>query len=217
MMQIQADGTKATDRQLQDAVAAYRAGKLGPAEALCRGILKRQPDHVASLQVLAAVAGQSGVPRRGIELLQKVIRLQPGHADGHIQLAKLLRLEGKISEAIVELNTAIDLEPGSAAAYNDLGLIHLAGIDVAKALKCLTGPSSSARLSDRPLQPRHRPRAAGPLGRGGSGLPACRVAITPGFAEAWAKLGNLCLFNGNSCRRASPAFATPQQRIQALA
>ena len=51
------------DQAFEDAVAAYRAGKLAEAEALCQGILNRQPDHVASLQVLGAVAGQLGAPR----------------------------------------------------------------------------------------------------------------------------------------------------------
>ena len=63
------------DQAFEDAVAAYRAGRLAEAEA-------------ASLQVLGAIAGQLGAPRRGIELLEKVVALQPRLADGQIQLAK---------------------------------------------------------------------------------------------------------------------------------
>ena len=61
----------------RDAVAAYRAGKLDQVEALCRQDLERQPDHVASLQLLAAAVSQKGETSRAIELLQKVISLRP--------------------------------------------------------------------------------------------------------------------------------------------
>ena len=67
------------ERLLESAIAAYRAGKFGEAEVRCKQILKQQPDNIAGLQLLAAVAGQSGAPRRGIELIQKVIALQPKH------------------------------------------------------------------------------------------------------------------------------------------
>src|SRR5579862_789666 len=83
------------DQVFEDAVAAYRAGKFAEVEALCQGILKRQPDHIGSLQVLGAVAANKGAPRRGIELLEKVVAQQPRLAEGHIQLAKLLRLDGR--------------------------------------------------------------------------------------------------------------------------
>src|SRR5438105_5766096 len=123
------------DRLLQDAVAAYRAGKFEEAEARCRAVLKQQPDHVAGLQVLGAIAGHVGATRRGIELVQKVIVIEPKNANAHIQLAKLLRQERRTDEAIAALKTAIELEPESAAAYNDLGLIYLES-DIAEALKC---------------------------------------------------------------------------------
>ena len=77
-----------------------------------------------AFRVLAAAAGQSGVPRRGVALLQKVVALQPRFADGHIQLAKLLRLDGQGLQAVAALRrpAILALAPGSAAAYNDLGL-----------------------------------------------------------------------------------------------
>ena len=112
------------DRMLQDAMGAYRDGDFNKAEVQCRQILEQDPNHIATMQVLAAVAGQFGVPQRGIELVNKIIQLQPAHADAHIQLAKLLRQEGKDEEAIAALKTAIELAPKSAAAYNDLGLIY---------------------------------------------------------------------------------------------
>jgi tetratricopeptide (TPR) repeat protein len=194
MMQVQTDNSVPTDRLVEQATLAYRAGKFGEAETLCRGILQGQPDHVASLQILAAVAGHVGVPRRGIELLQMVIDLQPGRADGHIQLAKLLRLEGRVSEAVDALKTAIELEPDGAAAHNDLGLIHLAGTDLAEAILCFDraielGPEFAIAHFNKGL-------ALERQGLCEHAIEAFRraTAIAPDFAEAHAKIGSLSLF-----------------------
>jgi tetratricopeptide (TPR) repeat protein len=185
------------DRTVADAIAAFRAGRLAEAEVLCRRNLKEQPDHVVSLQLLAAVAGQSGAPRRGIELVQRIIELQPRRADGHIQLAKLLRLEGRISDAVAALNKAIDLQPESAAAYNDLGLIHLAESDDAEAISCFEraieiSPELAIAHFNKGLAFERqglRSEAAAAFRRA--------IAIAPDFAEAHAKLGNVLLIEDN--------------------
>jgi tetratricopeptide (TPR) repeat protein len=185
------------DQAFKDAVAAYRAGKLADAEALCQGILKRQPDHVASLQVLGAVAGQLGAPRSGIELLQKVVALHPRLADGHIQLAKLLRLDGRIPQAVAALKKAIELAPESAVAYNDLGLIHLAELDVSEAVACF---SRAIEISpDLAIAHYNKGLALERQGLHAAADAAFRrvIAIAPDSAEAHAKLGNLLLSDGD--------------------
>jgi tetratricopeptide (TPR) repeat protein len=192
-MLAQADDGSRVDRLLQDAVAAYRAGKFGEAEACCREIQKQQPNDVASLQILAAIAGQLGAPRRGIELVQKVITLRPGLADGPIQLAKLLKQDGRVSEAIAALERAIVLEPNSAAAYNDLGLIHLAESDVAQAAACF---GRAIEISpDLAIAHYNKGLALERQGCRPQAVAAFRqvIAIAPDFAEAHAKLGNLLL------------------------
>jgi tetratricopeptide (TPR) repeat protein len=185
------------DQAFEDAVAAYRAGRLAEAEALCQGILNRQPDHVASLQVLGAVAGQLGAPRRGIELLEKVVALQPRLADGQIQLAKLLRLDGRIPEAVAALKMAIEIAPESAAAYNDLGLIHLAESDVRRAFACF---SRAIEISpDLTIAHYNKGLALERQGLYAAAAAAFRrvIAIAPDSAEAHAKLGNLLLSDGD--------------------
>jgi tetratricopeptide (TPR) repeat protein len=199
------------DEALTQAVAAYSAGKLGEAEALCRQNLEQQPDHVASLQVLAAVAGQMGVPRRGIELLEKVVTLQPSLAEGHIQLAKLLRLDGQVLDAVEALRRAIELNPESAAAYNDLGLIHLAVGDITESLACF---DRAIEISPNlPVFCYNKGLAFERKGLRIDAIAAFRraIEIAPNFAEAHAKLGNLLSIDDNfaevleCCRRAAAA------------
>jgi tetratricopeptide (TPR) repeat protein len=187
----------AVDQDLHDAVAAYRAGRLGEAEASCNRILAQQPDHVASLQLLAATAARRREPRRGVELMERVIALRPDSADGYIQLAKLQRLENRVSEPIAALKKAIELRPESAAAHNDLGLVYLAEMRAAEAVDCFdrateADPDLSIAYFNRGLalewQDLHA-QAIASFRRA--------VEIDPNFAEAHAKLGNLLLFEGD--------------------
>jgi tetratricopeptide (TPR) repeat protein len=184
---------ESVDQLLQEAMAAYRDGNLNQAELQCRHILEHHPDHVATIQVLAAVAGQFGVPRRGIELINRVIGQHPSHVDAHIQLAKLLRQDGKDEEAIAALETAIELRPKSAAAYNDLGLVYLDNNKAGEAAECF---ERAAEL-DPKMAIAHFNRALVFEAQGlrAKAIAALRdvVAADPQFAEAYAKLGNLLL------------------------
>jgi tetratricopeptide (TPR) repeat protein len=136
----------AADQNLQEAVGAYRAGKLDEVETLCNRTLEQQPDHIGSLQLLAAVAANRGVPRRGVELMEKAIALCPDSVDSHIELARLLRLEERNSDAIAALQKAIDIQPNSAGAYNDLGLIYLEATSRKRSI-AMTGRSESNEIS----------------------------------------------------------------------
>jgi tetratricopeptide (TPR) repeat protein len=181
------------DQLLKEAVTAYSEGNFNRAEVNCRQILEREPNHIASMQVLAAVAGRFGVPRRGIEVVAKIIELQPRHADARIQLAKLLRQDGKNEEAIAALNSAIELDPGSARAHNDLGLIYL---DENKPREATDSFDRAIEL-DPAMAIAHfnRGLALEAQGLRSEAIAAFRnvVAIDEGFAEAYAKLGNLLL------------------------
>jgi tetratricopeptide (TPR) repeat protein len=184
----------AVDQDLRDAVAAYRTGKLDEVEALCGRILERQPDDVGSLQLLAAAAAHRREPRRGIELLEKVISLRPDSVDGYIQLAKLQRLEKLISEPIAALKKAIELKPDSAGAYNDLGLIYLEEFCLVEALDCF----DRAIKIDRDLTVAHFNRGAALESQGAraEAIGSFRrvVEIDPNFPEAHVRLGDLLLF-----------------------
>ena len=62
---------------LKDAITAYRDGRGDEAERLSRRLLAQQPDHVAGLQIMAALAGQTGRLPLALRLVQKVVSLQP--------------------------------------------------------------------------------------------------------------------------------------------
>src|SRR4029079_1693053 len=96
----------------------------------------QQPDHVAGLQIMAALAGQTGRLPLALQIVRKDVSLQPDLVSVHIQLANLLRQEGNCSGATEELNIALRLQPDNADAHNDLGLVHLAESQFQRAADC---------------------------------------------------------------------------------
>jgi tetratricopeptide (TPR) repeat protein len=186
-------GPHTAEARLGEAIAAYRAGRLDDVDAFCSRIPKEAPEHLPGLQLLAAVCGQRGEPRRGIELMEELLRTRPDSVDGHIELAKLLRLDGRTSDAIAALERAIVLQPKSAAAHNDLGLVHLAQGDADQAVKCFcraveANPALAIAHYNMGLALEHERRRR-------EAIAAFReaVRIDPDFAGAHAKLGSLLL------------------------
>ena len=102
-----------------------------------------------------------------------------------------MRLDGQVSEATETLQRAIALDPESAAAYNDLGLLHLAEGDPTQALVCF---NRAIEISPE-LAIAHYNKGLGLQRQGLSteAIAAFRraIAIAPDCAEAHAKLANL--------------------------
>ena len=121
---------------LKDAIAAYRDGRGDEAERLSRQILAQQPDHLAGLQIMGALAGRTGRLPLALRIVQKAVSLQPNLVSAHIQLANLLRQDGNFAGATDELNAALQLQPDNADAHNDLGLVHLAQSQFQRAADC---------------------------------------------------------------------------------
>ncbi|WP_163161087.1 tetratricopeptide repeat-containing sulfotransferase family protein [Bradyrhizobium uaiense] len=118
---------------LRDAIDAYGNGQGQDAERLTRRILAQQPDHLAGLQILAAIAGQTDRLPLALKVAQRAVSLHPDLASTHIQLANLLRQAGNLADATKALEVALCLQPDSAEAQNDLGLVHLAASEFRRA------------------------------------------------------------------------------------
>jgi tetratricopeptide (TPR) repeat protein len=72
------------------------------------------------------------------ELLQKVVKLEPGNVKAHIMLATSLLDQNRTAEAVAELRAALAIDPGSAKAIYKLS----------RALRT-TDPEESKRLRDQ--------------------------------------------------------------------
>ena len=111
-----------TEQAIGLAVQRHRAGRTAEAEAICRGILQRLPDHPAALHLLGVLLGQTGRLDEAVQILRRVIHLQPGSAEAQYNLGFALKASGLAEEAIAAFGRAMELNPSHAEAHNQLGL-----------------------------------------------------------------------------------------------
>jgi tetratricopeptide (TPR) repeat protein len=198
-------------RLLKAAIAAYRDGRGDEAERLSRQILAQQPDHVAALQIMGALAGQTGRLPLALRIVQKAVSLQPDLASAHIQLASLLRQDGNFAGATEELNVVLRLQPDNADAYNDLGLVHLAESQFQRAADCF---AEALRLDpESGLAHYNMALALEALGSVAAAIERYQdaVRLRPTMAEAYHKLGLLLVREARreravECLRAASAL-----------
>ena len=114
------------DRQLGEAMRAYRAGRYGEVETGVRRMLAAAPDFFPAVLLMGMVAGKTGRASLGIELLRRALALDRKSVVALNELANLLLATGAAAEARSLSRRALRLEPGDAAAHNNLGLADLA-------------------------------------------------------------------------------------------
>jgi tetratricopeptide (TPR) repeat protein len=110
----------ANPRELGAAIEHHRSGRFAEAEAIYQRILAQDPNHLDALQLLGALAGQTGRIDLAIDLIRRAIALNPRIASYHSNLGKLLCDQGRFDEAIVSCRQAVGLNPNLADAHNNL-------------------------------------------------------------------------------------------------
>jgi tetratricopeptide (TPR) repeat protein len=195
---------------LSVAVDHHRAGRLEPAAAAYRKLLRKSPNHPDALHLLGMVALAQGNPDRAIRLIGKALAVVPNFAEGHSNLGNALRAAGRLAEAAASFRRAIVLRPDFAAAYCNLGL-----------LLCEQGQFAAAIESCRcaiALDPRSAEAHAN-LAEGfrGIGQPEAAetslrraVQLNPGSADLQVNLANVLL----ELRRFAHAAACYRRAIE---
>lgn len=139
----------------QRAVAIYRQGQLGDAEALCRKTLKADAKHVPALHMLGIIQVRTGKPAGAVESFGRLLKLQPNSPDVLNNRAMALHDIGRDDEALADLDRALALRPNYPEALNNrAGLLF--------AMRCF---SEAARSYARLLQVAPEPKLLGCLMR----------------------------------------------------
>ncbi|HMD54743.1 MAG TPA: tetratricopeptide repeat protein, partial [Phycisphaerae bacterium] len=107
------------------ALVLHKAGKLSEAEAIYQQILIRMPNSPNALHLMGVIAGQTGKPEAGVELIKRAISLRPQEAGYYINLGIALQALGRSGEAIAAYFAAIKLRPDFPQAYCNLGVALL--------------------------------------------------------------------------------------------
>lgn len=178
------------DNQLRQAVALQQNGALADAEELYRDILAQRPRHFDALQLLGALALQTGRIEEGVDLLQQAVAINHTQAPIHSNLAFALHALGRHEPALTAANRALALKPGFADALNNRGMA-LAALE--RPLDALA--SFDKAIAAQPAFPEawnNRSCALRDLGRPVDALASCdqALALRAEYAEAWSNRGN---------------------------
>ena len=73
-----------------------------------RSILKRDPDNISVMEMLAGFLTKAGLIDEGLEWDRKIVELDPENAVSHYNLACSLALKNRAEDAIMRLREALE-------------------------------------------------------------------------------------------------------------
>jgi tetratricopeptide (TPR) repeat protein len=109
---------------MDQAAAAYAAGRLEPAAELCRAVLGADPRHLDATNLLGALALAQGDPARAAQHFAAAVKIAPSFAEGFNNLGVALLRMGRHDEALKSFKRAEDRKPGYADAIFNRGLVY---------------------------------------------------------------------------------------------
>jgi tetratricopeptide (TPR) repeat protein/polysaccharide pyruvyl transferase WcaK-like protein len=115
-----------TRDKLTTAVRHHQAGRLQEAERLYGEILRVDPNHAHTLNLMGVILHQKDRSDEAIGYIRKAVRGNPAKAEYHNNLASAYLGAGKPEEAAASAREAIRLAPDYAFAYGNLGEASLA-------------------------------------------------------------------------------------------
>ena len=109
------------DESMRRGLAVHQAGRLAEAEAIYRGVLKRQPRHPAANHLLGLVLLQRGDAEAAVRSIALAVAARGDEAQYHGNLGVALDAAGRPAEAVASFDRAIALSPGFAEAWSNRG------------------------------------------------------------------------------------------------
>ncbi len=109
---------------LDIAVQHQQGGNLRKAEEIYRQILQADPNHADALQLLGAIAFQTGHTEAAIDLVNRAIQAAPGHAPFWYNLGVMHKETGAAEKAIDCYQRALEIDPNHADTHNNLASLH---------------------------------------------------------------------------------------------
>ena len=172
------------------AVVAYRGGRLGEAEQICRQIVRAKPDFFDALHLLALVQSSLGHKEAALASYERALALQPDHAEALSNRGLLLHELARHGEALASYDRALATRPDFAEALFNRGntLLDLKQNDAALASydrALAVRPDYAKALANRGMALQGLARCAEALASYDRAL-----AIQPDYPEALFNRGN---------------------------
>jgi tetratricopeptide (TPR) repeat protein len=179
------------DPRLVQAALALVDNDLPVAERLLRNCLAEDPFNVATIRMMAELAGRLGRYRDAEILLRRALELSPAFFAARSNLATVLYRQNRPAEAVAELERLVADDPDNAGNTNLKAAAHSRLGDYDEALALYADV-----LKKHPEQPKvwmSYGHVLKTVGRQTESIEAYRQAIrlAPPLGEAWWSLANL--------------------------
>lgn len=179
------------DALLAEAEVLSSRGETAEAEALCDAVLRREPEHIGALRVLAKAADADDRHIIAEAFLKRIVRLLPDDAEALTDLGKFLTERSRYPEAIECFEAAGRLAPDNAEVPLCLGNLYSILDRSAEAAaaydRCLSlEPANASALVGRG----HILRIEGRQDEARAAYERC-VSESPDFGAAWWYLASL--------------------------
>ncbi|MHA7599078.1 tetratricopeptide repeat protein [Alicycliphilus sp. T452] len=201
------------ESDLQQAVTLHRAGELSRAKAIYAKILAVQPEHFTCLQLLGTLALQTEDFASAERWLSRAVRLRPGEASLHVNLAIAQAQQNKEQAALESMDRALAIKPDWTAALENRGAILVQAQRYPEAVEqferlIAAGHGPAEVWSNHGI-------ALMRMGRHGEALDSYRqaLAVTPGYPKALCNMGFALI----ETRRYTEAIAVVDEAIAANA
>jgi tetratricopeptide (TPR) repeat protein len=107
--------------ELNAAASHYHEQRYAPAEALCRDVLRSDPENADGLWLLALLAQKFGALQDAARLLENALRHDPAHTRARFELVGVLQKRQQFRAAAAEAQVLLAQEPESPAGHVALG------------------------------------------------------------------------------------------------
>lgn len=118
---ISSSNLKDISKQFAEARTLHQSGKLEQAEPIYRQVLRANPQHVDTLNLLGVLLSQLGKNDQAVDFLTQAIHRKPDWAEPHNNLSVVFKALGMADEAVNAGRQAVRINPRYHEAYSNLG------------------------------------------------------------------------------------------------
>ena len=109
---------------MNEALAHYNAGRLGPAGRIAAEIIAARPGRADAHNLMGAILSAKGDREGAAASFGEAARLEPDNALFLANLGEAARQRGNLEAALDALRRAVALDAHSAQAFNNLGIVR---------------------------------------------------------------------------------------------
>jgi tetratricopeptide (TPR) repeat protein len=169
-------------------------GRLLKAEELCRAFLRKMPQHVEGMRLLADIGVRLGVLDDAEFLLESALKFEPDNMAARMDYIQVLRKRQKVERAVEEAERLLDAAPNSPQVQSLFAIQCLQADDYERAQAAFD--QVLAQLPGDPVTLTSKGHAYKTCGHYDIAVDTYHAAIAshPAHGEAWYSLANLKVY-----------------------